>query len=134
MGKKDFCCANGCNHDRSKGATCNFFKFPEDSKLRAAWLTKVSRVVKVKKGETVVTKEWTPSKSSKLCGCHFETPPPAKSRKKWFTIPTIFSHRPASAKPTRKPPKERAPPGKRTVRRSLYIPGVSNLLQSGIHQ
>ncbi|WAQ97335.1 THA11-like protein, partial [Mya arenaria] len=122
MGKHDFCCATGCSHNRSRGAECHFYNFPSDPKLRTAWLIKVSRVVKVNENGKNVTKEWTPSKSSKLCSCHFETPPPTKSRKKWFVIPSIFSHRPATSnrKSSRKAPKERETIPKQNVRRALY--------------
>ncbi|WAR25153.1 hypothetical protein MAR_010857 [Mya arenaria] len=81
MGKKDFCCAE------------------EEPKLRTLWLNKISRVEKIEQNGKIVTKLWTPSKSSKLCSCHFEEPPQAKSRKKWFQIPSIFSHRPARVSP-----------------------------------
>ncbi|XP_052805982.1 uncharacterized protein LOC128235240 [Mya arenaria] len=46
-------------------------------------------------------------------------PPQAKSRKKWFQIPSIFSHRPASSKPSRKAPKERQV-SNQNVKRALY--------------
>ncbi|WAR29879.1 THA11-like protein [Mya arenaria] len=107
MGKKDFCCAEGCSHERSRGATCSFFRIPEEPKLRTLWLNKISRVEQIEQNGKIVTMLWTPSKSSKLCSCHFDEPPQAKSMKKWFQIPSIFSHRPASSKPTRKAPKER---------------------------
>lgn len=94
MGKNDFCCAEGCNHTRSKGAGCSFYTIPEDKKLRSAWLKKISRVVKVVRNGKLVTKPWEPSSSTKLCSCHFEKPKPAMSRKKWTEVPTIFSHRP----------------------------------------
>ena len=70
MGIKDFCCANGCSHDRSRGATCTFFNIPTDKELRSAWLTKIARVVIVTKDGKTVTKPWVPSKSSKLCWRH----------------------------------------------------------------
>lgn len=101
MGKKDFCCAEGCSHDRSKGASCTFYKIPEEPKLRSLWLTRISRVSKVVKNGKSVTIPWNPSKSTKLCSCHFEDPPPPKSRKKWFAVPGIFSHRPAKVKRSR---------------------------------
>ncbi|XP_052243538.1 THAP domain-containing protein 11-like [Dreissena polymorpha] len=107
MGKKDFCCADGCSHERSRGAVCKFHKFPTDPKKRSAWLSKISRVVKVTENGKTITKPWEPSESSKLCSCHFDTPP-TRSRKFSF-VPSIFKHRPASTKPNRKPPKERAP-------------------------
>ncbi|KAH3887911.1 hypothetical protein DPMN_011933 [Dreissena polymorpha] len=75
MGKKDFYCANGCSHDRSRGATCTFYIIPTDKELRSAWFTKIARVVQVTQNGKTVTKPWVPSKSSKLCGCHFENPP-----------------------------------------------------------
>jgi len=122
MGKKDFCCAEGCAHDRSRGAKCNFYKFPEDPKLRTLWLNKISRVVRVTENGKFTTRSWTPSKSSKLCSCHFVTPPPVKSRKKWFLIPSIFSHRPQGPKSSRKAPKERHPlePNSKCARNILY--------------
>ncbi|WAR04099.1 hypothetical protein MAR_019468 [Mya arenaria] len=91
----------------------------EEPKLRTLWLNKISRVEKIEQNGKIVTKLWTPSKSSKLCSCHFEEPPQAKSRKKWFQIPSIFSHRPASSKPSRKAPKERQV-SNQNVKRALY--------------
>lgn len=108
MGKKDFCCAEGCSHERSKGATCGFYNIPMDHKLRKLWLTKISRVTKVDRNGKTVTKPWEPSKSSKLCGCHFENPPPPKSRKKWFTVPNIFSHRTPKPATTRLAPERKS--------------------------
>ncbi|WAR30889.1 LOW QUALITY PROTEIN: hypothetical protein MAR_033431 [Mya arenaria] len=101
MGKKDFCCAEGCSHERSRGATCTFIRIPGEQTLRTLWLNKISRK-QIEQNEKVLTKLWTPSKSSKLCSCHFEEPPQAMSRKKWFQIPSIFSNRPASSKPIRR--------------------------------
>ncbi|WAR04291.1 hypothetical protein MAR_019660 [Mya arenaria] len=91
----------------------------EEPKLRTLWLNKISRVEKIEQNGKIVTKLWTPSKSSKLCSCHFGEPPQAKSRKKWFQIPSIFSHRPASSKPSRKAPKERQV-SNQNVKRALY--------------
>ncbi|WAR30877.1 hypothetical protein MAR_033419 [Mya arenaria] len=73
-----------------------------EPKLRTHLLNKISRVVTNEQNGKVVTKLWTPSKSSKSCSCHFEEPPQAMSRKKCFQIPSIFSHRSASSKPIRR--------------------------------
>ncbi|KAH3808809.1 hypothetical protein DPMN_137168 [Dreissena polymorpha] len=90
-----------------RGATCTFYNIPTDKELRSAWLTKIARVGIVTKDGKTVTKPWVSSKSSKLCGCHFENPPPSTCRKKWFVIPNIFSHRKTTTKPKGLPPRER---------------------------
>ena len=107
MGKNDFCCAPSCSHERSKGATCTFHRIPTKPQwVRKAWLTKISRVVKrVVKGKTV-TKPWKPSSSARICSCHFEKAPPTtcgrpKKSEREACIPTIFSHRKPSSRPTR---------------------------------
>ena len=115
MGKKDFCCAEGCGHQRDRGATCSFYSIPSDSKLKSAWLSKISRVTKVIRSGKKITLPWKPSPATKLCGCHFETPPPAKpGKRKHPVIPTIFSHRPPSEK-KRRVRKERQPMAPCTV-------------------
>ena len=38
MGKKDFCCAYGCSHERSKGAKCNLLEFPTEHPWREKWI------------------------------------------------------------------------------------------------
>ncbi|XP_049924980.1 uncharacterized protein LOC126405328 [Epinephelus moara] len=79
------CSAFGCTKRSSKGSDVNFFRFPlANSDRLKQWLMNVRR------------KNWTPSKSSRLCSTHFEESEFLIDRKgqrrlKDNAVPTIFS-------------------------------------------
>lgn len=80
------CSAFGCTNRSTKGSDVNFFRFPLNNKHRLRqWLTNVRR------------KNWSPSRSSRLCSTHFEekhfyTDCKGKRRLRETAVPTIFSY------------------------------------------
>ena len=92
MGKHDFCCAVGCAHDRSRGATCNFYTFPVDPHWQSLWVAAVNREVVLPNGRKT---SWTPGLESRLCSCHFVNPPCPKSRSaaRKHVKPTLFVYK-----------------------------------------
>ncbi|KAM7375607.1 hypothetical protein PAMA_014624 [Pampus argenteus] len=79
------CSAFGCTKRPSKDSTVQFFRFPlGDNDRLKRWLLNVRR------------KNWTPSRSSRLCSSHFEedqffTDKKDKRRLKDTAVPTIFN-------------------------------------------
>ena len=53
------CVAFGCNNRRGEDDNISFHSFPSDNDLRSKWINALKR------------KNFTPSKHSRLCSCHF---------------------------------------------------------------
>ena len=78
MGKS--CCAVGCTNRYSKGSPVHFYRFPDDSRRRAMWMTAVNR------------KEWVPNEHLWLCSEHFVSGEKSNDPLSPDYAPTIFQY------------------------------------------